>query len=73
MRKFLGHTEDDVAIYDEARRSNGSKNQDKYINGPSEKQIINSRGERLCSDSDDAIEIAPEGSDRDEQIDLKQD
>ena len=55
VRKFLGHEDKELAIFDETRQKDGSKTENRYRGAPRESQMINSKGERIFEDEN--IEI----------------
>ena len=56
VRKFLGLDDQELAIYDETRKDEGSKTDNRYRGKPSQKQLINSKGERMVDSEEEEPE-----------------
>ena len=59
VRKFLGLQDTELAIYDETRKTDGSKKDNRYFGKPQPQQLINSKGESLVEEEDELEIVAP--------------
>ena len=65
VRKFLGHNDAELAIFDETRRKDSGKKDNNFRGKPKISQMINSKGEKLIED--ETIEIVAQHDPSDDE------
>ena len=82
VRKFLGLEDQELAIYDETRKKDGNKTQNRHVGKPKSKQLINSSGEKTfdafpsndeADDDESPLEIQTQPSLDEDEANLKDD